>query len=81
MRNSAHCSGIEHNLVCIDERILVHMAEDVASGDMISELGAGYLSLEAAVKSGCERSTLIFVGEKSHWMLRSRASVLIPLGM
>lgn len=46
MRNSAHCSGIEHNLVCIDERILVHMAEDVASGDMISELGAGSLSLD-----------------------------------
>lgn len=81
MRNSAHCSGIEHDLVCVDERILVYMAEYVASGDMISELGAGSLSSEAVKSAGYERRTLIVVGEKSHWMLRSRASVLMPLGM
>jgi hypothetical protein len=81
MRDSAHCSGIEHDLVCIDERILVYMAEDVTSGNMISELGAGSLSSEAVKSAGCERRTLTVVGEKSHWMLRSRASVLMPLGM
>lgn len=81
MRDSAHRSRIEHDLVCIDKRILVYMAEDVASRDMISELGAGSLSSEAGKSTGCERRTLIFVGVKSQWRLRSRASVLIPLGM
>jgi hypothetical protein len=79
MRDSAHRSGIEHDLVCIDKRILVYVAEDVASRDMISELGS---ILAMAVKSaGCERRTLTFVGEKSQWIVRSRASVLMPLGM
>ena len=81
MRDSAHSSGVKHDLVCIDKRILVYMTEDVASGDMISKLAVRFLSSETVKSAGCKWRTLAFVGAKSHWILRSKASVLMPLGM
>lgn len=37
-RDSAECSRREHDLVVIDERVLVNLAKDVASGYMVSNL-------------------------------------------
>ena len=81
MRDSAHRSWVEHDLVCIDERILVYMTEDVASGDMITELEARSLGSEAVKSDQCKKRTLRFVGVKSHWIVRSRDSVFMPFGM
>ena len=65
----------------IDKGIFVNFAKDVSPSDMISNLrmGHGYLifwRLDVMLDF-----TLKFKGSKSHLRERSRASVLIPLGI
>ena len=38
MRDGTECAGREHDLVVVDERVLIHTTVDVASRDVIADL-------------------------------------------
>ena len=64
----------------VHERILVDLAEDVASRYVVSDLGKIAFNLNSPLDVHM-RHTLKFIGSKSQESDLSRASVLIPLGI
>ena len=72
-------AGTEHNLVVVNEGILVDAPEDVTSRNVVADLDL--MHIRGWKGAGRRMHALKSRGVKSHFKARSRASVLIPLGM
>ena len=79
MGDSTESARTEHDLVLVNERVLVHAPKDITSGNVVADLDV--MHIRGWKGAGRRMHALKSRGVKSHFKARSRASVLIPLGM
>ena len=79
MGDSTESARTEHDLVLVNEGVLVHAPKDITSGNVVADLDL--MHIRGWKGAGRRMHALKSRGVKSHFKARSRASVLIPLGM
>ena len=79
MGDSTESARTEHDLVLVNEGVLVHAPKDITSRNVIADLDL--MHIRGWKGAGRRMHALKSRGVKSHFKARSRASVLIPLGM
>ena len=79
MGDSTESARTEHDLVLVNEGVLVHAPKDITSGNVVADLDLMHIRGWKGARR--RMHALKSRGVKSHFKARSRASVLIPLGM